>query len=286
MKNFKSINWYILFTLFIFSYSSYAQEKIVFVKNREIHSMNPDGKNIKQLTSYKVPGHTPISCRPSISKSGQVSYIYDPVKHGWMSTYTMALDGSNKKRISKEPKSKVSSTWNAVASPNGKYYVFVSTRSKNSEIYRMNADGSNIINISKSKAENGSPKWSPDSEKIIYVEDNDTGGSNIISTNFNGSDRTIIISSSDELKNVSYSKNGKMIAYSKVIKSYGDLMIADNNGENSRKLVSISKWSRVSFSSDNSSIAFVAKNDKIATIRLDGSNYKELTNGFDPVWSY
>jgi TolB protein len=271
---------------FLFNFSLSAQEKIVFAKNREIHSMNIDGTDVKQLTNYKVPGHTPISCRPSIAKDGTVAYIYDPVRHGWMSTYKMKLNGTQKRRISKEPNSKASSTWNSVISPNKKYYVFVSTRSRKSEIYRMNADGSSVINISKSKAENGSPKWSPNGKHIIYVEENTKGGSDIILIDTSGKNRKILVSSSKELKNVAFSKDGKMIAYTIVVGRYADLMIANSKGKNAEKLKTISKWSRVSFSSDNTSIAFVTKNDRIATMKLNGSNYKELVAGIDPVWSY
>ena len=286
MKKLNSIsNCIFLFTL-LFNYSVIAQEKIVFVKNKEIHSMNINGTNSKQLTDYKVPGHTPISCRPSIAKDGTIAYIYDPVRHGWMSTYKMKLNGTQKQRISKEPNSKASSTWNSVISPDKKYYVFVSTRSKKSEIYRMNANGSNVINISKSKADNGSPKWSPDAKQIIYVEDNAKGGSDIIIIDTDGENRKILISSTKELRNVAFSKDGNKIAYSLVTGKYGDLMIANSDGINAKKLKTISKWSRVSFSSDNASIAFVTKNDRIATMKLDGSNYKELTSGIDPVWSF
>ena len=162
----------------------------------------------------------------------------------------------------------------------------MSTRSTNSEIYRMNANGSSVINISKSKADNGSPKWSPDEKQIIYVEDNAKGGSDIIVIDANGANRKVLISSANELRNVAFSKDGHKIAYSLVDGKYGDLMIADADGRNAKKLKTISKWSRVSFSSNNKSIAFVTKNNRIATIRLDGTNYKELTSGIDPVWSY
>ena len=272
---------------FLYNYTLTAQEKIIFVKNREIYTMNVDGTNIKQLTDYKVPGHTPISCRPSVAKDGTVAYIYDPVRHGWMSTYKMKLNGSQKQRISREPNSKNSSTWNSVISPDKKYYVFVSTRSKKSEIYRMNANGSSVINISKSSAaENGSPKWSPDGKHIIYVEDNAKGGSDIVLIDSDGQNRTVLISSAKEFRNVAFSKDGNKIAYSLVVGKHSDLMIANSDGTKSKKLKTISKWSRISFSSDNTSIAFVTKNDRIATMRLDGSNYKELTSGFDPVWSF
>jgi len=263
-----------------------AQEKIVFSKSREIHSMNTNGSNIKQLTDYKVPGHTPISVRPSLTKSGNIGYIYDPVRHGWMSTYIMNMNGLNKTRISKEPKSKASSTWNSVVSPNGKYYVFVSNRSDNDEIYRMDVDGSNIVNISNTSENEGSPKWSPDGKYIIYTATNPNGGSDIITTNINGNNKNIILHSDLGLGNVTFSKDGKLIAYAIMNSKASQLVIANSDGSNAKTIMSINKWSRLSFSPDSSRITFVSKNGKIATIKLDGSEFKEFVKGVDPVWSF
>ncbi|WP_169301345.1 TolB family protein [Pontimicrobium aquaticum] len=281
----KSILFCVLFTNLFLASCSYAQEKIVFVKNREIHSMDPDGGNIKQLTNYKVPGHTPISCRPSISKSGKICYIYDPLKHGWMSTYIMNIDGSNKRRLTNEPKSKDSGTWNSTISPNGHYVVFSSLRTNNHEkIYRMNIDGSELISISNNTK--GYPKWSPDSKYIIYETSNSIKGNDIVITDINGNNKKTLIKSKDNLRYPTFSKDGKMIAFIKQKSNYAELIVANSNGKNQKKLLDIDKWSRISFSSDSKSIVFVSKNERISTINLDGTDYKELTKGRDPVWSF
>ncbi|AXT20420.1 DUF5050 domain-containing protein [Flavobacteriaceae bacterium AU392] len=274
--------------LLVFTIQSYAQlkEKIIFTKNRELHSIYSDGTGLKQLTDFKEPGHTPISLSASTTKEGKVAFIYDPVNHGYMSTYIMNTNGTDVKRISKEPQNGSSSTWSTVVSPDGEYYVFESTRSNNVEIYRMNADGSNVVNISKSRKDDAFPKWSPDSKYIIYSSKNSKNGWDIIRADINGNEKVVLIHSNSEVRNVAYSKDGKYIAYCLVKSNASDLMMANADGSNIKKLRTIAEYTNVSFSPDNKSITFVSKNQKIAVMNLNGSEFRELVSGKRPVWSF
>jgi Tol biopolymer transport system component len=47
--------------------------------------------------------------------------------------------------------------------------AFTSTRDGNSEIYVMNADGSNQRNLTNDPAENVSPAWSPDGQRLAFL---------------------------------------------------------------------------------------------------------------------
>ena len=51
--------------------------------------------------------------------------------------------------------------------------MFVSTRDGNEEIYVMNADGSNPVNLTKNDSRDTMPSWSPDGTKIAFVSDRD-----------------------------------------------------------------------------------------------------------------
>lgn len=288
MKKVIIINRLILLTLFLFSLQVYAQSqgKIIFTKNREIHSVNTDGSGLKQLTDFRVPGHTPICLSASVTKEGKIAFIYDPINHGYMSTYIMNKEGANVKRISKEPKSGKYSTWGTTVSPDGNYYVFESNRTNNVEIYRMNADGSNTVNISKTKNDDAFPKWSPDGKQIIFTSKNPKGGWDVIRVNVDGNERKTLVHSDQEIRNVAYSKDGKLIAYCLAKSNSSDLMLANADGSNVRKLKTIAQYSNVSFSPDSKSITFVSQNNKIAIMKLNGTGYKEFTTGRRPVWSF
>ena len=56
-----------------------------------------------------------------------------------------------------------------VFSPDGQKIAFTSTRDGNSEIYVMNADGTNQTRLTNNTAFDAWPSFSPDSQKIIFT---------------------------------------------------------------------------------------------------------------------
>ena len=51
--------------------------------------------------------------------------------------------------------------------------VFTSRRDGNFEIYIMNPDGSDEINLTQHRAKDSSPVWSPTGEQILFYSDRD-----------------------------------------------------------------------------------------------------------------
>ncbi|MFP4438894.1 MAG: DUF5050 domain-containing protein [Chloroflexaceae bacterium] len=64
--------------------------------------------------------------------------------------------------------------------------VFASDRDGNSEIYAMNADGSEVTRLTNYPADEGDPAWSPDNSQIVFTSDRD-GNSEIYVMNADGS---------------------------------------------------------------------------------------------------
>jgi TolB protein len=98
----------------------------------------------------------------------------------------MAADGSDVRQITRF---RTVSTYPSY-SPDGKRITFrrvtdepafrwdLTASARNSEVFVMNADGSDPVNISKSAAYDGWPAWSPDGKRIVFSS-NRAGPANI-----------------------------------------------------------------------------------------------------------
>src|SRR6266513_4117612 len=54
-------------------------------------------------------------------------------------------------------------------SPDGKKLVFISMLSSREQLFTMNADGSNIVQLTRDGADHEDAAWSPDGTKIVSV---------------------------------------------------------------------------------------------------------------------
>jgi len=96
--------------------------------------------------------------------------------------------------------------------PDGRKLAFVSQRDGNSEIYVMNADGSEQENLTRQPASDSHPSWSRDGRKLLFVSRRD-GNAEIYVMNADGSGlRNLTRTPSDDL-DPSWSPDGRAIAF-------------------------------------------------------------------------
>jgi Tol biopolymer transport system component len=119
-------------------------QKIVFTSerngNRDIYIMNSNGTNQIQLTTNLANDYEPI-----FSSEGSL-ILFTTERDGNKEIYSMTSEGKNKKNLSKN----IEDDWNPRFYPDNKKVVFQSLRNgpKNWEIYIMNIDGNNQMNVS------------------------------------------------------------------------------------------------------------------------------------------
>ena len=90
--------------------------------------------------------------------------------------------------------------------------AFVSDRDRNEEIYVMNADGSNLRNLTRNPALDWKPAWSPDGGRIAFTSDRD-GNFEIYVMDAKGRNLRNLTKNPSTDDSPSWSPNGEHIAF-------------------------------------------------------------------------
>jgi TolB protein len=150
-------------------------------KDSEIYIMNTDGSSQKRITTEKGddshPKFTPDGKRIIFCSARTTADLTIDWSKQWIEIFTMNVDGTDIQQVSHF---KAVSTFPAL-SPDGKKIVFrmvttqagfnwdLSNSERNSEIFVMNYDGTNPVNISKNAAFDGWPVWGANGKKIVFA---------------------------------------------------------------------------------------------------------------------
>src|SRR5262249_25207385 len=97
-------------------------------------------------------------------------------------------------------------------SPDGSKILFESNRTGAAEIYVMNADGKNIVQLTHNKASNHCPIWSPDGSKILFASGRDDE-SDIYVINADGSGQKRLTNQPGDDSHPHWSPDGKRIIF-------------------------------------------------------------------------
>lgn len=116
--------------------------------------------------------------------------------------------------------------------------VFASNRDGNREIYLMNPDGTQQVNISRNKADDVSPVWSPTGEHILFASDRDRfrGSWDLYLMNADGSDVRPVFEKSADRRHPNWSPDGKQIVYTRVENGQWLIYIAKTNKKNEEQI--------------------------------------------------
>ena len=207
--------------------------------------------------------------------------------------YLMAPNGKQIRRLTEQPKFDTEPAW----SPDGRQITFVSYRDleqlpkgeiHRGEIYLMNADGSNPINLTHApERADGVSSWSPDGNQIVFTSaalfnDDILANSDIFVMDADGGEH-INLTNHDALDETpDWSPDGNRIAFSSDRDGNWEIYVMNADGTNPINLTNyLAKDGRPDWSPDGNRIAFTSDRDgnlEIYVMNADGANPINLTN--------
>ena len=152
--------------------------------------------------------------------------------------------------------------------------VFTSTRDENKEIYVMNADGSKQVNLTRHRADDFDPTWSPDRKQVLFVSDRAARVRDLYLMDADGTNVRRVFRRIKHREQPTWSPDGKSIAY--VTPNENAIKIATATGHAERHLT-LTSWGGVNpeWSPNGSEIAYDWKGG--GGIRLVNVNTKAIS---------
>lgn len=186
----------------------------------DIFVMNTDGSNVRQVThemgqnihpmwspdgSRILFNTTHYSAEPTLDKAPAERRVIGEKRDDSIDLATIRPDGTDLKPITHG-----GGFTYASFSPDGKSILHRRQHGTISQIYLMNADGSNDRNLSGSAASDGWPSWSPDGRRIVFSRHMTNGFQIFVMTQDGGNVRQLT-DAPGEFVNPRWSPNGKTI---------------------------------------------------------------------------
>jgi WD40 repeat protein len=149
------------------------------------------------FTSLGHPAWAPDGSRLAYAKptaNGQEIVTVDP-------------EGKNPKTLAAEGLN----AWPAY-SPDGRLIAFSSSRDGDFDLYRMNADGSNVQRLLRRPGMDARPAWSPDGRRLAFLA-NQEGNYNIAIMDADGSNFRIVVDHPERDDYPAWHPNGKKLVF-------------------------------------------------------------------------
>jgi len=193
----------------------------------EIYSISADGDDLQRLTNDIGTLYA-----PELSPDGEWIVFTNHGNGLWL----MKPNGNNPHPIS--DRDDIDPTW----SPDGLMIIFASSRAGARQLFIMNADGSNIRQVTDLNNMGGRSTWSPDGTKLAFYR-GPAGDHDIYIINIDGTGLVQLTNGGDNL-GPSWSPDGNWIAFTSFRDGNNEIYIMYPDGTRLTRLTntSVSDW--------------------------------------------
>jgi TolB protein len=158
------------------------------------------------------------------------------------------------------------------------------------DLFVMNEDGTNVRQLTRTKAEVSSPSWSPDSRKIVYMSP--LSDARIYVINADGTRRQLLTRGEWPAHDPAWSPDGHKIAFARSVRGGKEqIHLMKPDGSQQRQLTHVADDAAYpTWSPDSKKIAFKVGDDDLYVINADGSGTRRLAHDEPflkgaPAWS-
>ena len=241
-----------------------------------------------------------------VDVDAQAQIAFSSKRDGNYEIYVMDDDGKNQRRLTNNRHGDWEPSW----SPDGKRIVFASERDGHvqvehgwptSEIYVMDNDRGNLLNLTNNPHDDREPSWSPDGKRIVFMSDRDEPlvYFDIYVMDADGGNLQRLTENRKDDRDPSWSPDGKRIVFrarreghfeTKFAITY-EIYVMDADGGNQQRLTENRKNDMFpSWSPDGKRIVFASDrkgdlvNYEIYVMDTDGGNLQRLTENRVHDW--
>lgn len=159
--------------------------------------------------------------QPTPRGGGQkIAFVSNRGEDGFYQVYVMDADGSNVTQLTFDETHKSTPMW----SPDGTQLLYVGDGGEgpfgtryHQDIWVINADGSNPVNLTQTRRDDTDPVWTPDGSQIVFTSERFSDDPQLLIMNADGSDVDLISGGFASEYNPTFSPDGEYLAFSSTI---------------------------------------------------------------------